>query len=99
MPVTVEYAVMVREEDQLVTRGQCLGNGDVSRSCRSSVCLHGDVFHVAVCQRVLERAGVIHDVDAGERLSLIAHAVKQSKQALQVPLGADMAWNDQCARH
>jgi hypothetical protein len=30
---------------------------------------------------------------------LITHAVEQSKQALQVPPGAEMAWNDKCARH
>jgi hypothetical protein len=85
---------MIREEDEVVAGGQRLSYGDIPRPCRSAVCLQDNVFHVTACQGVLERAGVIHHVYARERGRLIAHAVEQSKQALQVPPGADVAWDD-----
>ena len=97
MPVRVEYAVMVGEEDELMTCGQRLGDGDIPGSRRSTVCLQGHIFDIAVCQGVLERTGVIHNVYARERRGLVTHAVEQSKQAVQVPPGADVARNDQCA--
>ena len=99
VPVPVEYAVMIREEDQLVASGQRLGDRDISRPGRSAVGFQHDVLDVAIRQGVLQRARVIHNVHARERRGLVAHAVEQPKQALEVPLGADMARNDQCARH
>lgn len=99
VPVTVEYAVMIREEDKFVTSGQRPGNGDIPRPSRSAVRLQNDVIDVAIRQGVLQRARVIHDVDARERRGLNAHAVEQSKQALQVPPGANVAGNDQCTHH
>ncbi len=74
MPVTVKYAVVVCEEDELVTFAQRLGDADIPRSGRSAVCLQGHVFHVAGCQGVLERAGVIHNVHTREESGLVAHA-------------------------
>jgi hypothetical protein len=95
VPATVEYAVVVREEDQLVASGKRLGDRDISRPGRSAVGLQHDVLDVAIRHGVLQRARVIHDVHASERRGLVAHAVEQSKQALQVPPGADVARNDQ----
>jgi len=99
MPVTIEYAVMVCEEEELVTCGQRLGDGDIPCPCRSAVCLQCHVFDIAVVYGVPERACVIHNVDAREGRRLVTHAVEQPKQALQVPPGANMARNDQSARH
>ncbi len=75
VPVTVEYAVVVREEEELVTCGQRLGDGDISRPCRSAVCLQGHMFDIAVCQGVPKWAGVIHNVHAREGCGLVTRAV------------------------
>lgn len=99
VPITVEYAVMVREEDEFVAGGQRLGDGYIPRPRGPAICLQSQMLHIAVCQGVLQRAGVIDHVHARERRGLITHAVEQSKQALQVPPGADVARNDQGARH
>lgn len=57
------------------------------------------MFDIAARQGIPKRARVIHHVHVRELRGLITHAVEQSKQALQVPPGAEMARNDQCARH
>ncbi len=76
MPVTVKYAVVVCEEDELVTFAQRLGDGDIPRSGGPAVCSQGDVFQIVGCQGVLERAGVIHNVHTREESGLVAHAVE-----------------------
>lgn len=50
MPVTVEDAVVVGEEDKLVTRGECLGNGNIPCPRRPAVALQDDVLDSAVRQ-------------------------------------------------
>jgi len=48
VPVTVEYAVMVGEEDELVARSQRLGDSDIPRPGGSAVGLQDDVLYVAI---------------------------------------------------
>lgn len=99
MPVAVENAVVICEEEVLVTRCQRLGNCDVSCPRRSAVSFQNRVIDVAIRQGVLERAGVIHHVYARKWNRLSSHAVEKPKQALQVPPVADVARNDECACH
>lgn len=53
MPVSVEYAIMVREEDELMTCGERLGYGDIPSPSRPAVRLQHYVFDIVVCQGVL----------------------------------------------
>jgi hypothetical protein len=50
VPIAIEYAVMIREKDEFVTRGQRFGDGDIPRPGGSAVCLQGHVFNVAISQ-------------------------------------------------
>ncbi len=77
MPVAVEYAVMVSEEDEFVACGQCLGDGNISRPSRPAVLLQDHVINIISRQCIFKRAGVIHDVDTREQLTLITNAVEQ----------------------
>jgi len=79
MPITVEDAIMVCEEKELVTGGQCLGDGDISCPRGPAVGRQDHVLHVAIGQRVFQRARVIHNVDAREPRGLITHAIEQPK--------------------
>jgi len=67
---------MVSEKDEFVACGQRLGDGDIPRPCRSAVLLQNHVINIMIGQGVLKRAGVIHDVDSGEHLSLLTNAVE-----------------------
>lgn len=66
VPVTVENAVVIREEHKVVARGQCLGDGDISCPRGPAIGLQDHVVHLAIGQRVFQRARVIHHVDARE---------------------------------
>ncbi len=76
MPVAVEDAVVVGEENELMALGQCLGYSDVPRPRRSTVRWQDHVFDIAVSQRVLQRARVICHVHAGEPRRLVTDAVE-----------------------
>lgn len=65
---------MVSEEDEFVACGERLGDGDISRPCRSAVLLQNHVINIMVGQGISKRAGVIHDVDAREHLRLLTNA-------------------------
>lgn len=67
---------MVSEKDEFVAFGQRLGDGDIPCPGRSAVLLQDHVINIMIGQGVLKRAGVIHDVDAGEHLSLLTNAVE-----------------------
>jgi hypothetical protein len=65
---------MVSEEDEVVACGERLGDGNISRPCRSAVFLQEHVVNIMLRQRISTRAGVIYDVDAREHLSLSTNA-------------------------
>jgi hypothetical protein len=70
---------MIREKDEIVTGGQRLGDRHIPRPGGSAVGFQHDVLDVAIRHGILERAGVVHNVDAREQLSLITNAVEQPK--------------------
>lgn len=99
MPFPIKDAIMVGEQDLLNASVQRLDDGGVPCSRRSAVCRQNHMLNFAAGKRVLTWTGVIHHVYVGKRRGLITNAVEQTEQTTQVPLGADVAWNDECAQH
>ncbi len=97
MPVAVKNAVVIREEDLVVTSRERLGHCNVPGSRGTAVCWKPEIIDVAVRQGVLQRACVVHHVDVGECRRLLSNAVEQTAQAPEVPPSANETGNDQCA--
>ncbi len=67
MPLPIENAVVVGEEDLIMPTGQCLGHCNVPGAGRTAVRRKRNMLHVVVRQRIAPRACVVHHVDPGKR--------------------------------
>ena len=52
MPITIENAIVVCKEDEVIARGQGFGDGDVPRTCWSAVLFQDDMLDIAVREGV-----------------------------------------------
>ena len=86
---------MVGEEQMWRAQHQTLLNPDISRPRRPAVVRKSNVFYEPIGEGVRSWAGVINHVYGFERLVLLLNTGEKSVEALDIPLGLDIAGDDQ----